>query len=279
MHRLTVRTCLRRGRAGARNTPRCPRRSGGALLAQPVLDHGHGHGAERRRHDPPGSRGRREDGRSRPEGRGGGRAGRVCAAGLGDRAQLRHRGPGRLDHRRHGRLHARGDRDAGEARGQGRQEDQGRGHPPHPLALRGRYGGVARPRGRALGPRAPRPLPPGLHRRQRPRGNPHVARHRPVRCLPSAFGPGRLSQPARIHPGEVPRGVELPAAHEALRGRQGRRPRDRRRTRPGRAQPLGYLGQRRLLLSPAPATRDEFHGGPHHLQHLHAPGQPLTATR
>ena len=88
-------------------------------------------------------------------------------------------------------------------------------------------------------------------------------------------GPGRLPEPARVHPGEAPRRVELPAAHAALRERQGPRPRDRRRARPGRAQSLGRVRQRRLLLPPSPPARDEHHGDRDRLQRLHAPGRPV----
>ena len=193
--------------------------------------------------------------------------------GLGNREQLRHRGPGRLDRHRHGRLHARSSRDAGDARADPGQEDQGRGHPVHALALRRRDRVVAGPGNRDLGPRTPRPQPTGLHRGQRPERCDPGASGGPVRGLPSPHGPGRLPQPARVHAGEAPGRVELPAAHPSLRERQDPRPRDRRRARPGRAQSFGRVRQRGLLLPPSPSARDERHGDGERLQHLHAPGR------
>ena len=138
---------------------------------------------------------------------------RVCAARLGHCEQLRDRSPRRLDHRRHRRLHPRGDRDASGTRRRGRPQDQGRRDPPDPLALRRRHRRVARRRTEDLGTRVPGPQPQHLNRHQRLERHLPGTCDRPVRRVPSAKRPRRLSQQARLHAREAAGRVQLQAAH------------------------------------------------------------------
>ena len=236
-------------------------------------------GPNGRHHHPHGARRQPAARRHGIESRRAGLRGSLCPTWLGYCTQLRHRGAGRVDRRRHRRLHSGRRGNARDARTRGRQEDPGRRHPAHPLALRRRHRRVAGRGDGNLGAPAPGPQPRRLGRYQRAGRCLAVAGDGAVRRVPSGKWPRRVSQPAEFYARKIPGGIQLPAADEALRGRQGRRPRDRRRADPGRAASYRRDGQRRVLFPAAPPARLQLSGRRYHLQHLHVAWRHVSESR